>query len=153
MDSSEPIPSTASSSLGAAYWILHYVHYTYPLGLLVVFLSAFLAHSIISSPTHQSVSSRSGLTGPGGKPLPPTSRPPSNSPPKLTNEGFGKIRSLLFCWLSVGLIGTFVGNIVNIIVHAIVERNAGWWCGEAAAVCSQDLLTVWPRLMWNRRHM
>jgi hypothetical protein len=134
MDYSEPIQSAPSSELGAAYWILHYTHYTYPLVLLIVFLSTFVTHSIISSPTHQSVSSRSNLRGPGGKPLPPTSRPPSNSPPKPTNEGFGKIRSLLFCWLSVGLIITYVGNIINIVVHAIVERKDGWWCGEAPAV-------------------
>ncbi|KFY00317.1 hypothetical protein O988_03355, partial [Pseudogymnoascus sp. VKM F-3808] len=193
MDSSEPIPTTASSSLGPAYWILHYVQYSYPLVLLVVFLSAFVAHSIISSPSNQRVSSRSNLTGPGGKPLPPTSRPPSNGPPELTNgcqglerhiscahycladvvqavvaveddlfrghvcdafwivgkakevlgtlskmcryrwNGFGKTRSLLFCWLSVGLIGTFVGNIVNIVVHAVSDRRDGWWCGEAPA--------------------
>ncbi|OBT77059.1 hypothetical protein VF21_02943 [Pseudogymnoascus sp. 05NY08] len=125
--------ATSSSSPGTAYWILHYVQYAYPLVLLVVFLTAFVAHSIISSPSNQSVTSRSTLTGPGGKPLPPTSRPPSNGPPVPTNDGFGKTRSLLFCWLSVGLIGTFVGNIVNIVVHAVSERKEGWWCGEAPA--------------------
>lgn len=144
MDSSpDPIPTMASSSSpGTAYWILHYVQYAYPLVLLVVFLTAFVAHSIISSPSNQSVTSRSTLTGPGGKPLPPTSRPPSNGPPVPTNDGFGKTRSLLFCWLSVGLIGTFVGNIVNIVVHAVSERKEGWWCGEAPAVCSHDLLLL-----------
>lgn len=135
MDSSEPIQSAPSISPGAAYWILHYAQYTYPLVLLIVFLATFFAHSIISSPTNQSVSSRSNVTGPGGKPLPPRSRPPSSSPPKPTNEGFGKIRSLLFCWLSVGLILTFVGDIVNIVAHALTERKVGWWCGEAPAVC------------------
>lgn len=145
MDSSEPIlTTTAGSSPGSAYWIIHYVQYAYPLVLLVVFLSAFVAHSIISSPSNQSVTSRSNLTGPGGKPLPPTSRPPSNGPPEPKNEGFGKTRSLLFCWLSVGLIGTFVGNIVNIVVHAVSERKEGWWCGEAPAVCSHDLLLTPP---------
>ncbi|KAL5347853.1 ATP-binding cassette-type vacuolar membrane transporter Hmt1 [Pseudogymnoascus australis] len=136
MDSSLPIPTTAgssSSSPGTAYWILHYVQYSYPLVLLVVFLTAFVAHSIISSPSNQSVTSRSTLTGPGGKPLPPTSRPPSNGPPEPANDGFGKTRSLLFCWLAVGLIATFVGNIVNIVVHAVSERREGWWCGEAPA--------------------
>lgn len=133
MDSTTPIPSPPSSVYGAAYWILHYTQYAYPLVLLVVFLVAFVTHSILSSPNSQSISSRSNLTGPGGKPLPPTSRPPSNSPPKQKNDGFGKIRSLLFCWLSVGLIATFIGNTINIVVHAIVERGAGWWCGEAPA--------------------
>ncbi|KFZ14554.1 hypothetical protein V502_06026 [Pseudogymnoascus sp. VKM F-4520 (FW-2644)] len=133
MDSSVSIPTTASSSPGTAYWILHYVQYSYPLVLLVVFLTAFVAHSIISSPSNQSVTSRSNLLGPGGKPLPPTSRPPSNGPPEPANDGFGRTRSLLFCWLSVGLIATFVGNIVNIVVHAVSERRDGWWCGEAPA--------------------
>lgn len=115
-----------------SYNILHYTHFAYPLVLLVVFLVAFVAHSIVTSRARNSVSPRSNLTGPGGKPLPPTSRPLSNGPPRPANEGFGKIRSLLFCWLSIGLIATFIGNAVNIIVHAIVERKDGWWCGQAA---------------------
>jgi hypothetical protein len=38
-----------------------------------------------------------------------------------------------------------VGNIVNIVVHAVSERKEGWWCGEAPAVCSHGLL---PTLPW-----
>jgi len=136
METSQSLLSPSSSWLSAtAHAVLHYTQFSYPLILLVVFLVSFVAHSIISSPTHQSVSSRSNLTGPGGKPLPTTSRPPSNGPPEPKNEGFGKIRSLLFCWLSVALICTFIGNTINIVVHAIAERKSGWWCGQATVVC------------------
>lgn len=117
--------------------ILHYTHFAYPIVLLLVFLVAFVAHSIITSP-NRSVSTRTNITGPGGKPLPPTSRPPSNGPAVQKNEGFGRTRSLLFCWLNIGIILTFIGNTVNIVVHAISQRASGWWAGEAAVVCLTD---------------
>jgi hypothetical protein len=122
--------------------ILYYVHFCYPLTLLIIFLVSFVWHSIVTSPSNQAVSSRSTILGPGGKPLPPNSRPPSNSPPQNQNPGFGRIRSLLFCWLSVGLIFSYIGSAINIVVHALVERNAGWWCGEATAVSTNPCCTL-----------
>lgn len=112
---------------------LHITHFAYPLVLLVLFLALFIRSSIKDSTRTQTVSA-TNLKGPGGKPLPPSSRPSSNGPPKPVDDGFGRIRSLLFCWLSVGIIFTFLGNAANIIVHALVEREKGWWAGSASVV-------------------
>lgn len=111
--------------------ILHFTHFAYPLILLILFLALFIRHSIKTSARTQTVSAPSNLKGPGGKPLPPSSRPSSNGPSKPTDQGFGRIRSLLFCWLSAGIIITFLCNAANIIVHALVEREKGWWAGSA----------------------
>lgn len=120
-----------------SYNILYYTHFWYPLALLVIFLVTFVTHSIKSAPAKPTISAKSPLLGPGGKPLPVSggSRPSSHGPPSPKNQGFGKTRSILFCWLSLGLVGTFIGNIINIIVHALAEREKGWWAGESAVVC------------------
>ena len=121
--------------------ILHFTHFAYPLILLILFLALFIRHSIKTSARTQTVSAPSNLKGPGGKPLPPSSRPSSNGPSKPTDQGFGRIRSLLFCWLSAGVIVTFLANAANIIVHALVEREKGWWAGSAPVV-SRVCLTI-----------
>ena len=127
-----PLPGSELS-----YTILYYTHFWYPLGLLAIFLITFVTHSIKSAPGKPTVSAKSTILGPGGKPLPVHGGSRASSPDKAAkkNEGFGKTRSVLFCWLSVGLIGTFVGNIINIIAHALAEREKGWWAGESAVVC------------------
>ena len=129
----------ALSLLGStlSYNILYYTHFWYPLALLAIFLASFITYSIKSAPGKSPVSAKSAILGPGGKPLPVQggSRPSSHGPSAPKNDGFGKTRSILFCWLSIGLIVTFIGNIINIIVHALAERENGWWAGESAVVC------------------
>lgn len=129
IESPRPLSSAPPSTLPA---VVHYTQFAYPLALLVVFFAAFIAHGIATAQTGPAVSSRSNLTGPGGKPLPPTSR--LSSPGSEKDEGFGNTKNILFCWLSIGLIATFIGNTVNIVVHAVTERESGWWCGQAAVV-------------------
>lgn len=112
--------------------LLRYIHYTYPMLLLVLFVTAFAIHTAVSSSSSRPVSSTSNFTGPGGKPLP--TKGSTNSPNKKPkDQGFGVIRSLLFCWLSVGLIVTFLGNALNVIVHALTDKD-GWWCGKSTTV-------------------
>lgn len=127
--------SLPSSKL--SYNILYYTHFWYPLALLAIFMGSFLVYSIKSAPRKPSAPVKNAPLGPGGKPLPVHggSRPSSHGPSTPKTQGFGKTRSVLFCWLSVGIIGTFVGNIVNIISHALYDRDKGWWAGESGVVC------------------
>jgi hypothetical protein len=46
---------------------------------------------------------------------------------------------LLFLYLSIGLLATFVANAINIIVHALTASEDGWWCGEATAVSGNEI--------------
>ena len=62
-----------------------------------------------------------------------------NKPAKFLGLGsleYGsRPRKLLFEWLMVGALATLAGNIVLVIVHALMERKENWWCGQAPTVC------------------
>ena len=113
--------------------LLDLTHFNYPWVLLVVFLIALVANSILTAePTSTSVEST--VTGPGGKPLPQSTRKSKEEKEKRKLKDFSPVRKLLFLYLSAGLITSFVANAVNIVVHALTKRANGWWCGEATAV-------------------
>ena len=114
-----------------AQTILVYVHFGSPIILILFFLITFTAHSIATASVDTSVEDPQGQTGPGGKPLP--------KKPRRTSQGsngldFSPARKLLFNWLSVGTIATFVANAVVVITHALVDREENYWCGESVAV-------------------
>ena len=114
--------------------ILDITHFNYPWVLLLIFLVAFVANSILtteaSSETIEPV-----VTGPGGKPLPRSAKKLKEAQEKKKKlKDFSPGRKLLFVWLSAGVIVTFAANATNIVVHALTKRENGWWCGEATAV-------------------
>ncbi len=111
------------------------VHFNYAWVLFVVFLVAFVANSVLTAEP-SSDSKEPVLTGPGGKPLPRSSARKSKEEreKKKKLKDFSPGRKLLFLYLSVGVLATFVGNGANIIIHALTETDNDWWCGEATAV-------------------
>lgn len=110
--------------------LLKVVHFSYPVSLLLIFVVAFAAQGILSS----AKPARPTVTGPGGKPL-PQNQPSKEQKERLKQSGFSQNQKLLFCWLSIGHISTFLANAANVIVHALAEReNGGWWCGQAMVV-------------------
>jgi len=127
-------PTTISVS--RAQRVLDVTHYAYPLILLVAFLVAFTARSIIVSSLERKKAAEEPeqRTGPGGKPLPPRAKKPAE---QNTHDDldFSKPRKLLFNWLSVFLCFTFVLNAADVIAHALIKREEGWWCGQAPVVC------------------
>ncbi|PQE21831.1 hypothetical protein CJF31_00007677 [Rutstroemia sp. NJR-2017a BVV2] len=100
---------------------------------MVVFLLAFTAHSILTVESTDD-SAEPILTGPGGKPLPRSARKSEEEKRKRKSQDFSPVRKLLFLWLSAGILATFLGNAINIVVHALDKRENGWWCGEATAI-------------------
>ncbi|KAL9615335.1 MAG: hypothetical protein Q9167_000163 [Letrouitia subvulpina] len=112
---------------------LFYIHFGSPIALLVFFLAAFTAHSIITASGDTVVQAPPNLTGPLGKPLP---RYASHAAKKEFKKelDFSPPRKLLFNWLSVGSILTFVGNAIVVILHALIKRKENWWCGEDVAI-------------------
>jgi hypothetical protein len=122
--------------------LLDITHFNYPWILLVIFLAAFVTNSILSAePSSESI--EPVVTGPGGKPLPRTTKKSKEAREKKKLEDFSPGRKLLFIWLSAGVITTFVANAVNIVVHALTNRENGWWCGEATAVsgnCTRNIM-------------
>lgn len=120
--------------------IMVYTHYASPIILLIFFLVAFTAHSILTAPKEDVVQAKPSQTGPGGKPLPRTSSPTVKAAREKEALDFSPSRKLLFTWLSVGVVLTFLGNAATVIVHAVLDRKDNWWCGQAVVVCDIILL-------------
>lgn len=134
-------------STSTAETILYYMQYSYPLVLLMLFLTLFTAYGIISSNAAKSLADSPKLTGPGGKPLPNNIHVSKDS--KKGRDGFSSVRRLVFAWLSAGLIATFISNAANVLVHALAERQVQWWCGEATVVSYTRFLTSHNANNWD----
>lgn len=117
--------------------VLSYLQIAYPIILLILYLLAFTARSIVAAGKEEPVVQESEQLGPGGKPLPPRK---NNQPKKHSTHDldFSRPRKLLFEWLSVGVILSLGANVAVIIVHALLERKEGWWCGEAPTVSLKE---------------
>ena len=113
--------------------VLTYVHYAYPIILLFSFLLAFTVHSILTASKDDTVQAVPDKTGPGGKPL-PRNTSPSAKKGKQEALDFSPARKLVFDWLSIGVILTFLANSVIVIVHALTAKKHGWWCGQSTVV-------------------
>lgn len=117
-----------------AQHLLLYIHFASPPVLLAFFLVAFTVHSIVTAPKDTTITpATTDQTGPGGKPLPKYTGPSARSK-RIKITDFSRARKLLFDLLSVGLILTFVGNAVVVILHALICRKDNWWCGQSVAV-------------------
>jgi hypothetical protein len=112
--------------------VIKYTQFAYPIALLLLFIIVFAAHGIITANAESGPAAAPQVTGPGGKPLPNTPPPRSRRPKKV---GFNYMKRLVFVWISTGLILTFIGSAINIVVHALTDRR---WCGEATAVGLSD---------------
>ncbi|TAQ83126.1 hypothetical protein B7494_g8550 [Chlorociboria aeruginascens] len=128
---------SSSSGIGNTTYpaaeILNLAHFNYPWVLLIVFLVAFTANSILTAePSAESIEPT--VTGPGGKPLPRSARLTEKDKEKRRLKDFSPARKLLFLWLSAAVLATFLLSAINIVVHALDEHEEGWWCGEATAI-------------------
>jgi hypothetical protein len=111
--------------------ILQYTRIISPIVLLLVFLIAFVAQSIIAA--KGSTNHNNGVrTGPGGRPLPRRSR--STAVVKKAPVDFSSNLKLVFKWLSVAVPVTFVADAAFTMVHVIVNRHENWWCGQSVVV-------------------
>lgn len=113
---------------------LSFTHYAYPVILLFFFLAVFTYHSVKTAEDPNGSPDAEQLTGPGGKPLPKSAgvRRRRNK----AKEDIPRTQKLLFEWLSVLAALSFVGNAANVILHALVDRDEGYWCGQAYVVRS-----------------
>ena len=116
--------------------ILAYTHYASPIILLALFLTAFTTYSIVTAPTTTVTHPSTDQAGPGGKPLP---KKKTRSCKNTVGLDFSPARKRLFIGLLVGVILTLIASAAVVITHSLWDREANWWCGEAAAVCTSDM--------------
>jgi hypothetical protein len=115
--------------------LLDVVHLHYAWVLFVVFIAAYVTNIILAAEP-SSEAKGPVLLGPGGKPLPRSvaRKKKEERERRKKLKDFSRGRKLLFLYLSIGLLATFVVNAINIIIHALTKSENGWWCGEATAV-------------------
>ncbi|KAF2755246.1 hypothetical protein EJ05DRAFT_442771 [Pseudovirgaria hyperparasitica] len=109
-----------------------YLHYAYPIALLLVFLVAFTYRSIRAVPPANNDVPTS-KTGPGGKPL-PAHHPTHNKPKPKIKDDVSKSQKHLFYTLAVATALTFFANSANVVIHAVAEREHQYWCGQPTVV-------------------
>ena len=119
---------------------LVYLHYSYPMILLLVFFASFMVYSICIESEEETLPDNSVPKGPGGKPLPKKKQPKRSL--ERSRYEFSSTTRAVFDWLTVGVILTFLADAALICIHALVDRKDNWWCGKPVAVNSQPILRV-----------
>ena len=133
---------TTIKNMAGSVWILdapaaaqlqHRLHFAYPVVLLLFFLVTFMSHSIISSDPAKT-STEAPVSGPGGKPLPRNKRRHSPEAPRPQARDFSPAAKAFFTWTTVAVSLTFLAHAALVLLHVLVARSEGWWCGQHAAV-------------------
>lgn len=119
------------SSHRPARVMLGYLHIGYPIFLLVIFITAFIASSILAAKQVGKNGSQVNY-GPGGRPLPKRSR--STVAVAKPAQTYSHNTKLVFKWLSVAVLVTFVLEAALNIAHTVVARSEHWWCGQSLVV-------------------
>jgi hypothetical protein len=116
----------------AAKDALDILQYVYPIALLFFFIFAFTTRSILTTPPSIDNEEQAPKIqyGPAGKPLPIRTA----SFKRVVQFDFSRSRKLVFEWLSAGVCLTWIGNAAVVIVHALYDREDGWWCGQPTTV-------------------
>lgn len=111
---------------------LRYLQTYSPVVIVVVFVIAFIANSVISA---KKVESHVAITtGPGGRPLPKRMRSAAVISRQLAPD-FSQNTKLAFKWLSVAVLLTFVADAALTMTHVILHRQQHWWPGQSVVVC------------------
>lgn len=116
----------------AALELLEYLRTCYPIFLLLLFVVAFVANTLLTANT--SSQNESQRMGPGGRPLPKRSR----SGAFRKTQGFSKTVKRVFNWLSVAVLVTYLADATIYITHVMVARSEHWWRGQSVVV------RLWP---------
>lgn len=118
-------------ALETAQTLLFWFQIISPIALLLAFVAAFIVCSIASA--RQLTPTRNEATsGPGGRPLPKRSR--STMAILKDRQNFSPRFRLVFQWLSLGVIVTFLLDAAINVSHAIICRSEHWWRGQATVI-------------------
>lgn len=126
--------SNHTTAISPAKELLDVVHFHYSWILFFIFIGVFVFTSISAANTTKAIT-ETVLLGPGGKPLPASAR-------KIKEERerrqklieFSPGRRSLFKYLAAAILGTFLANGIEIVIHALTKSENGWWCGKEMAV-------------------
>lgn len=115
--------------------VVVFLRISYPIILLITFIVAFIANSIITAKKATQNGGKAQM-GPGGRPLPKRAR--STMAVKKAQR-FSRGTSLLFRWLVVGVLATLVADAAINMTHVMFARSQHWWCGQSVVVGFLDI--------------
>ena len=104
-----------------------------PAVVLVVFLAAFITHGVINAPPGDDVEVQA-RSGPGGRPLPKRRQSSQQVKEAAKVRDFSPSVKLLFNWLGLSALLTFLINAILITTQTILFFRHRWWPGQAAVV-------------------
>lgn len=116
--------------------VLTIMHFYDAWVLFFVFIVAFVTNSILSA-EEEIEGEHKVLLGPGGKPLPMSAgrKAKEEKAKRKKLEEFSPVRKLVFLYLSVALLLTYITNGAAITLH-VLTNDGPWWCGKSEAVSS-----------------
>jgi hypothetical protein len=119
----------------AAIELVAYLRISYPIFLLILFVVAFIANTVVTAKKARKNDSQ--RFGPGGRLLPQRSR----SAPTKPQEFSPNVKRLFTC-LSVAVPLTFIADATIYIIHVMAARSDNWWRGQSSVVCARDFSGV-----------
>lgn len=119
-----------SDILDTAQSVLQYLRIISPIALLLAFVIAFIVSSISSA--RQLTPATTPACGPGGRPLPKRTR--STMAIMKDKQNVSPRFRVVFQWLSLAVLLTFLVDAVVNVSHAIIDRSEHWWRGQATVV-------------------
>ncbi|PGG97934.1 hypothetical protein AJ79_09047 [Helicocarpus griseus UAMH5409] len=111
--------------------LLDYTRTISPVLIVVMFIISFISHSVISA-RKVTANPPAVQTGPGGRPLPKRMRSTAVVTPSAPD--FSPNAKLVFKWLMVGVLLTFVADAAANIAQVILYRQKHWWCGQSVVI-------------------
>ncbi|KAI2083838.1 ATP-binding cassette-type vacuolar membrane transporter Hmt1 [Ophidiomyces ophidiicola] len=142
MDSATIVNSGLQSHIDNATLrvVLQYMQTVSPIIIVLVFSIAFVANSIISA---RKVKCNAAVTtGPGGRPLPTRMRSTAVIVTD-TVEDFSPNVKLVFKWLSVSILLTFVADAALNMSHVMLHRLEHWWAGQSVVIYIVGSFFAW----------
>ncbi|KAJ5988762.1 hypothetical protein N7481_003972 [Penicillium waksmanii] len=112
----------------AARELLDYLRSCYPVILLLLFVVAFVANTMVIARNANQEDAEN--VGPGGRALPRRAR---SSSLKKT-QSFSRTVKHCFNWLSVGVLLTFLADASIYITHVVLARSEQWWRGQSVVI-------------------
>ncbi|KAJ6131446.1 hypothetical protein N7523_001906 [Penicillium sp. IBT 18751x] len=112
----------------AALELLEYLRTCYPIFLLLLFVVAFVANTMLTA--SNSSQNETQRMGPGGRPLPKRSQTGSFR----KTQGFSMTVKRVFNWLSVAVLVTYLADAIIYITHVMVARSEHWWRGQSVVI-------------------
>lgn len=135
-----PIMAANPNSINPKASLIDLLQYAYPIILLAFFVICFIARDMLMVSSHAAGKpvepEKTVCMGPGGRPLPYKH---TRNMPLQHIQHFSRPRKLLFDWLSLAIVLSFLAHSVVVILHVLADSAEGYWCGQAVVVRSDSI--------------